>query len=504
MKFKIKQHLISGVPSNYILINPITAQEHDLNPGILLISEGKKVGFRLLTSASIPQGLAGISPTKLDESNISEGQELELIASGEEGVTRIIRRKMSNQMLTQTEIETFISALDSGLLTNSHIAAFGTAVEINGMRSEEVTYVAEAILNHSKRFSPKGRTIVDKHSIGGIAGNRITPLMVPIIAAAELTIPKVSTRAITSPAGTVDVLEVAMPVDLNFEEAGEVLDKTNGCMVNGNTVGLGSVADKFLASVSQVKIDPKEMMIASILAKKKAAGADFVLIDLPTGKGSKLPSREVARSLAYDFSRVGNKLGQRVECVISPGITPVGSMIGPSLEMTEGLRLLEGKSGDLSLHRKATSLAGLIFEAVQKVDRGEGQLYAEKLLSSGKALTKFKEIVEAQGGDPSINSETIEIAPYCEVIHAEKDDIVYSIDNYNVGSMARAAGAPSDRMAGIILHVDRGDNIHAGDPIIEIRSHSEGKLTEAIAMMRTAPPIVLERSVLEHITGMQE
>ncbi|MHA2250240.1 MAG: thymidine phosphorylase [Candidatus Kariarchaeaceae archaeon] len=504
MKFKTIKQLISGVPSNYIILHPTTAEEYDLTPGNLLISEDRESGFRLLTSASIAQGLAGISPIKMKESDITDGQEIDLIPSGEEGVIRIIKRKMAKRTLSQTEIDTFISALDSGLLTNSHIAAFGAAVEINGMRSEEVTSVAQSILKHSKRMEPKGRIIVDKHSIGGIAGNRITPLMIPILAAAGLTIPKVSTRAITSPAGTVDVLEVVMPVDLNFEEACNVLDETNGCMVNGQTVGLGSVADKFLASVKQVKIDPKEMMIASILAKKKAAGADFVLIDLPTGKGSKLASREEARSLAYDFSRVGNNLGQRVECVISPGITPIGSMIGPALEMTEVLRILEGNSGDLSLRRKATSLSGLILEAVQKANRGEGQPMATDILSSGKALLKFKEIVEAQGGDPTVTSERISEAPYSHIIHAEKDDIVYSIDNFNVGSMARAAGAPSDKMSGIILHVDRGDNLKPGDPLIEIRSHSEGKLSEAIALMRTAAPIILERSILEHITGIQE
>ncbi len=504
MKFKIKKHLLSGVPSNYIILNPVTAEEKDISPGTLLISEEGSIGFRLLTSAAVPQGVAGVSPEKMLEGGLEDGQSIDLVPSGGEGVIRIIRKKMSNEVLTRGEIETFISALDSGLLTNSHIAAFGTAIEINGMRSEEVTFVAESILNHSKRMEPKGRLVVDKHSIGGIAGNRITPLMVPILAAVGLTLPKVSTRAITSPAGTVDVLEVVMPVDLTFDEACEVIDKTNACMVNGQTVGLGSVADKFLSSMKHVKIDPKEMMIASILAKKKAAGADFVLIDLPTGKGSKLRSREEARALAYDFSRVGNKLGQRVECVISPGTTPIGSMIGPSLEMTECLRMLEGKKGDLALIRKATSLSGLILEAVNKADRGEGQSMASEVMKSGRALKKFKEIVEAQGGDPSINSESIPIAPYCHVIHSEKNDIVYSMNNYNVGSMARAAGAPSDKMAGIILHVDRGDNLKPGDPLIEIRSHSEGKLSEAIAMMRTAPPIILERSILEHITGIQE
>ena len=319
-----------------------------------------------------------------------------------------------------------------------------------------------------------------------------------------MKIPKVSTRAITSPAGTVDALEVVTNPNLDFDEAVEIVNKTNGCMVNGATVGLGDTADKFLSSVKQIKVDPREMMIASILAKKKAAGADFVIIDLPTGKGSKLESRDDARRLAYDFSAIGNKIDLKVECIISPGDKPIGTMIGPSLEMTEVLNTLEGNAADLLLKRKALSIAGLILENKGFADRGQGERIAEDILDSGKAYSKFKEIVEAQGGDSIISSKTIPKAPYNYAITADRDDIVYSLDSYNIGMMARAAGAPNDKMAGIVLHVDRGDAIKKGDKILEIHSHSEGKIDEAIAMMKTEAPIILEKSVLEHITGVQD
>ncbi len=502
MKFKLIKFTLKGVPSNYIILHPSTAEKQDLDPASLLVTEDNTIGFRLITSASVDQGFAGISPDRFNGDSLIEGQEITLISSGIESLTKIIRRKMDKKTLSDREIDDFMGAIANGLVTKSHMTAFGTAIQINGMHGDEITSVAQAIIKNSRKFSPRGKKVVDKHSIGGIAGNRITPLMIPIIASCGLIIPKVSTRAITSPAGTVDALETVMPVDLTFDEASEVLDKTNACMVNGATVELGSVADKFLEAVSPLKIDPKEMMIASILAKKKAAGSDFVLIDLPTGKGSKLASREDARSLAYDFSRIGNSLGQHIEAVISPGDKPVGSMIGPSLEMHEVMKILECSGGALSLKRKATSLAGLILEGVQQANRGEGALMATEIINSGKALNKFKEILTAQGGDPSVSSESIPEAPYSHIIEAEKADIVYALDSYSIGIMARAAGAPHDSHAGVIIHVDRGDNLKPGDPIIEIRSHSEGKLSEAIEMMRTAPPIILEQSVLEHITGI--
>ncbi len=504
MKYKIIEYTLEGVPDNYIIMHPKTAEENSLAPGNLLVCEDENYGFRVLTSAHIKNGLAGLHPDKMEEYNIEAGSEINLIPGGIEGVTRIIRRKMNKRTLSATEIETFISAIDADILTSAHIAAFGTAVEINGMHEQEITSVAQSIINHSKKLKPKGKFIVDKHSIGGIAGNRITPLIIPIVSAAGLTIPKVSTRAITSPAGTVDALETIMNTNLTFEEAADVLNKTNACMVNGETVGLGQVADKFLSTVKQVKIDPREMMIASILAKKKAAGAEYVIIDLPTGKGSKLPTRADARRLAYDFSSIGDKIGLRVDAVVSPGDKPIGRMIGPSLEMKEVLRILEGKTASMSLKRKALSLSGLIFEAVGYASRGLGYATAEDILNSGKALDKLKEIIEAQGGSPEITSDKIPEAPYKHIITAEKDDIVYSIDSYNVGLMARSAGAPTDHYAGVILHVSRGQSIRKGDPIIEIHSHSEAKIDEAIAIMKTAQPIALEEAILEFIAGVND
>ena len=280
MKFKIIRQDLMGVSSNYIILHPTTAEEYEITPGTLLRAAEKDVAFRVLTSSGIEQGIAGISTQNLDHNGLCEGEVVNFVPTGVEGVTRIIRRKMNKRTLTDIEIETFIAALDSGKLTN---ASFGTAVEINGMQEKEIVSVAESILKHSETWSFPGKTVVDKHSIGGIAGNRISPLMIPIIASAGLIIPKVSTRAITSPAGTVDALEVVTNPNLTSEEALKVVEKANGCIVNGATVGLGDVMDRFLDAVKQVKVDPKELMIASILAKKKAAGVRKLIPAPPRG-----------------------------------------------------------------------------------------------------------------------------------------------------------------------------------------------------------------------------
>ncbi len=489
---------VGGSP-NYLITNPNTLKKLEVEEGTLLKMVGKNQGFRLMSSSSVVEGFAQISPTIAEELGIANGQTIELEEMGLETYTKIVRKKMANKPLSDKEIKSFMAAIDYGYVADPHIATFGTAVEINGMSTEETTSVAEAILQYSNKLKLKKEPIVDKHSIGGIAGNRITPIMVPIIAAAGLTIPKVSTRAITSPAGTSDALETVMPVELTLPEVTEVIETTNACMVDGLKIGLGDVADKFLRVVKQVKIDPKEMMIASILSKKKAAGSQYVLIDLPTGKGSKLPTRADARKLAYQFASLGNNLGLQIESVISPGDTPIGTMIGPALEMTEALMILEGKNGALNLRRKALSLAGLVFEMVNRAQPGTGIELASNILSSGKALEKFKQIVEAQGGDPSITSSDIPVADYQYTLKSESNDKIYSLDSFNIGLIARAAGAPNDKLAGVIIHKVRGETVHKGEPIITIHASSESKLTEAINMLHTSPPFTMEKMVLEHI-----
>ncbi|MHA1353525.1 MAG: hypothetical protein ACTSPP_12160 [Candidatus Heimdallarchaeaceae archaeon] len=229
--------------------------------------------------------------------------------------------------------------------------------EVVGLSMDETTSVAKAIINNSRRLIHKKKPVVDKHSIGGIAGNRITPIMIPILAAAGLTIPKISTRAITSPAGTIDTVELLMPCDLTLSEMSEVVEKTGGCVVSGENVGLADVTDKIIHVLDSIKIDPKEFMVASILSKKIVAGSEYVLIDLPTGKGAKVSSREKAKDLGRLFTSIGTSLKLQMDCIISPGDRPIGSMIGPSLEAIDVLNILKDQSGSNDLMNKAVSLS---------------------------------------------------------------------------------------------------------------------------------------------------
>ncbi|MHA2358579.1 MAG: AMP phosphorylase, partial [Candidatus Heimdallarchaeaceae archaeon] len=355
------------------------------------------------------------------------------------------------------------------------------------------------------KLNPKKKPVVDKHSIGGIAGNRITPIMIPILAAAGLTIPKVSTRAITSPAGTIDAVELLMPCELSLEEMTKVVDDTGGCIVSGETVGLADSSDKIIEVLETVKIDPKEFMVASILSKKIAAGSEYVLIDLPTGKGAKVAHREDSQEVGRLFTSIGYALKIKLDCIISPGDRPIGNMIGPALEARDALRILTDQTGSSDLMRKALSLSGIIFEAQNWCPRGYGFEYAEEVLNSGKAFNKFQEIVEAQGGNRDIKEDDIPLASYIESIVAKTDGVVYGVDSSAISTIARQAGAPSDKVAGVILKVKRGDRFKEGDTLFEIHSSSEGQLTSAIKLATSEfEPIDMEKMILEIIRGPKE
>ena len=500
MELTTRKFEISGAVQNYLVLHPHTAELLELKPNDLVLIEESSQGFQILTANRIEQDCAGMSLAMMNSINAKPGTTIKFNQSGFEGVSRIVRKKMDKIDLTKAQIKLVMNAIDNGLMSNNLISAFGTAVAINGLSNSETSYIAEAILSHSKKLThKKKRIVVDKHSIGGITGNRITPILVPIIAAAGLYIPKISTRAITSAAGTSDVLEVVCPVDLTLEEAREILEKTRGFMVNGYKMGLGQTADKFLNVVKEIKIDPPEMMIASILAKKKAVGSRHVLIDLPTGKNAKLADKNEARKLYYQFSVIGEKLGLNIESVISPGDQPIGTMIGPTLEMKEVLQILQQKGGSHSLRRKALTMAGIIFEMAGKVEKDKGYDLAKQILVSEKALHKFWEIAIAQGAPERVKYTDIPTASYTHTIHSVGGDKVFSASSFNIGLMARTAGAPKEKTAGIILHVDRGSIVNEGDPLLSIYSASESKIDETLELIQTAPPFTMEHSILEHI-----
>jgi len=388
-----------------------------------------------------------------------------------------IRAKMRGKEFTEKELIEIIADIVSGRFSDTHVAAFCTACE--GVLSEkEITFLTQAMVKAGKQIKWRKSTVVDKHCIGGVPGNRTTVIVIPIIAAFGLYIPKTSSRAITSPSGTADTMEVLAPVKLSLEEMKKVVTKEKGCLVWGGAVSLSPADDIVIQIKREINVDSKGQMIASILSKKIAAGSNCILIDIPVGPTAKVKNQEEAIELKNIFEKIGKKLGVNIKAIITNGSQPIGNGIGPALEAKDIVSVLKNeKNAPQDLREKSIHLAGVILEMSKKVKKGKGEQTAREILETGKAWGKFQAICEAQGGMKSIPS-----AAYTQNITANKSGTVCEIDNKKLSYLAKLAGAPENKAAGIYLHKHLNNVVKKDEKIFTIHSESEGELQLALRM----------------------
>jgi len=293
-------------------------------------------------------------------------------------------------------------------------------------------------------------------------------------------------------------MSVLAPVEFSAQELKKIVSKISGAIVWGGGLNLAPADDAFITVEHPLQLDPEPQMIASILAKKLAVGTDFLVLDIPTGEGTKISGSEEARRLGNRFIDLGAKLGIRIRCGVTYGGQPVGHAVGPALEAREALQTLEG-SGPTSLVEKSTALAGMLLEMAGKASKGNGQGMAKEILESGRALKKMKEIIEAQGGDPSIKSEQIEIGTYKQTVTAPADGYATHVSNAAITQIARATGAPRERGSGVVLYLKRGHKVSKGEPILDIYAERETKLEQAYSLVAKLQPVTIEGMLLEEI-----
>lgn len=371
------------------------------------------------------------------------------------------------------------------------------------MDMDEVENLTRAIIE-SGEIIEFDKPAYDKHSIGGVPGNKVSLLIVPIVASSGLLIPKTSSRAITSPSGTADTMEVLADVEFSVDEFREIAIKTNGALIWGGALNLAPADDIIIRVEKTMGIDPIPQMLASIMAKKMAAGINTMVLDIPIGKETKMESVDDAINFGRLAIELGSRLNIRVQAGITYGEQPVGHNVGPALEAKEALEaLINPKEAPASLIEKSCSLAGLLLEMGGKAPVGRGYQLAKEILFSGKAYEKMKEIIEAQGGNPNITPEEVPIGRYKYEVYAPVDGFVTKVSNKAIVEIARAAGTPKDKGAGVILHVKRGRKVSANDIIMEIYAERSVKLQEAIRILEKTPPIVIEGMLLKTIPERQ-
>ena len=414
----------------------------------------------------------------------------------------IKKKYNSNNPWNQNEILSIVNDISNRRYTSVEVASFALVTQYSGFSSFELEEFSKAMAEAGNQLDFNEPTF-GKHSIGGIPGNKISPIIVPIIAAAGLLIPKTSSRAITSPSGTADTMEVFANVNFTPDEISEIAPKSRGMIVHNGPLNLSPLDDIVIGVKRQLDIDPKDQMLASIVSTKIAMGIDNLVFDIPTGTGSKMPNRQNAVNFAHSLIGLCRQLGIRVEAALTLGEQPLGNAIGPALEAKEALQVLEG-NGPNSVVEKSVDIAGILLEMSGLTNTGKGSEMASEILSSGKALTKFREIIEFQGGNPNIKFDEIEIGSEQTSIYAKKDGYVVGVNNKSINAIAKAAGCPKDKEAGIIIHKRQGEYIHNGDPLITIFANSDSKLTSALQTANTHSPIILEGMVLRRIGSIPE
>jgi AMP phosphorylase len=402
-----------------------------------------------------------------------------------------VRAKLHGERLREKDVFSIVNDVVERHLSNVEIAAFLTALSIHGLSTSENEALSRAMVATGKTIDFGKGPILDKHSVGGIPGDKTSMLVVPIVAAAGYTIPKTSSRAITSPSGTADRVETLCPVNLTIDEIKNVVAKTNGCLVWGGALDLAPADDLFIQVEYPLGIDP--MLLPSILSKKKAMGATHVVIDIPTGMGAKIKTRTEAYTLASDFVDLGKRLGLNIQCALTYGDQPLGCCIGPALEACEALTTLMG-GGPADLRDKAVSLAGMLFEMVGAEN---GRSKAEEMLDSGKAEKKMREIIAAQGGDPTVKPDDLPVGNEKTEVRSEHSGKVIWLSTEDIVRIAREAGAPKEKGAGLVLHSKLGDTVHKDQVLFEIYAERNSKLASALELANQLSPIVLTKKPAE-------
>lgn len=439
-----------------------------------------------VTGDLLAPGEAGLSESAWKLLHPAEGDRISVSHPAPLESLRSVRAKVFGERLDDSALCAIVGDVSAGRYSEIHLAAFITACATRGMDRDETIALTHAMIAAGKQLHWGTRPVADKHCIGGLPGNRTTPIVVAIVAACGVMIPKTSSRAITSPAGTADTMEVLAPVDLDLSSMRRVVEREGGCIIWGGAVQLSPVDDILIRVERPLDLDSEGQLVASVLSKKAAAGATHLVLDLPVGPTAKLRSQKAAQALSHALVTVASALGIDARIVLSDGIQPIGRGVGPSLEARDVLAVLRNESGaPADLRQRGVALAGALLELAGATGAGTGKVMAERTLSEGLAWRKFEAICEAQGG-----MRSPPMAPWRHDITAPHPGRIAKIDNRRLARVAKLAGAPAARAAGLELHVHLNDDVLAGASLYTIHAESPGELAYSLDYAKRNPDIV--------------
>jgi thymidine phosphorylase len=437
---------------------------------VLLSADGKHI-FAVLNvvddESIVGLNELGLSEQAFEQLGLPAGHPISVAQAELPPSMDAVRRKINGERLSWTDLSAITQDIVNNRYSKMEMAAFLVASGQTGLDREEILHLTRAMLESGDRLEWPEQLIADKHCIGGIPGNRTSMLVVPIVAAHGMMIPKTSSRAITSPAGTADTMEVLTQVNLTPDEMHAVVGQHRACLAWGGTARLAPADDVLISVERPLGIDSQGQMVASILSKKLAAGSTHLLLDIPVGPTAKVRHMQEALQLRKLFEYIGDRMGIHLEVIVTDGSQPVGRGIGPVLEARDVMQVLQNDpEAPSDLRQKALRLAGRVLEFDPDVRGGYGYAIARDILDSGRALEKMHDIIKAQGAREQPLKPGLLNFEVC----AEKNGNIIEIDNYHLAKLARLAGAPMDKGAGVDLLKKLGDEVKKGEPLYRVHA----------------------------------
>ena len=417
---------------------------------------------------------------------------------GKERFVDLIQKKKNGETLTKEEIDFMITDYVAGKIPDYQMSAMLMAIYFNGMENEELAAFTLAMRDSGDLvdLSPIEGIKVDKHSTGGV-GDKTTLIVGPIVAACGVPVAKMSGRGLGFTGGTLDKLESisGFRIDLSAQEFFETVKKT-GISVIGQTGNLAP-ADKLLYALRDVTatVDSIPLIAASVMSKKLAAGSDKIVLDVTTGSGAFMKNTRDAKNLAKHMVAIGNHAGKETVAILTGMEEPLGFAIGNNMEVKEAIEVLKG-DGPEDVKEVSVALAGMMLSlGLENVSHSQGKRMAKKALSSGQAFEKFKEMVQAQGGDIRYveHPEFFERDAFEGEVLAAEDGFLSGMDTEKIGVAAGLLGAGRetkdsiiDMSAGIYLKKKIGDTVKKGEPIAICYAGTKEKLNRGMAMFESS------------------
>lgn len=391
----------------------------------------------------------------------------------------ILKKKIEGKELTEEEIKIIVKDILNNKLGDAEIAYFISGQKFRGMTVDEIYFLTKAMIDTGKTMTFGKKVISDKHCIGGVPGNRTTPLVVPICISEGLTIPKTSSKAITSPAGTADVIATIATIEVSVKRLKEIVKTKGGCMVWNSEAKISPADNKIIQIEKILQLDISSQLVASVLSKKISAGSKNILIDIPYGKGSKVENIRQAKKLKRLFLVIGKRFGVNLKVLLTDGRRPLGNGIGPVLEMLDILKVLKGEKGfPKDLAKKSIFLSA---ELLKLNGVKHPKLKARKSLKSGMAYKTFKGIVNAQNKNRDFDKKIAKLKPgkFSKEIVAGISGRIVDMDNKKLSYLCRILGCPENMGSGVYLHRKKGF-LRRGTKLITLYSDDKKQLSQGL------------------------